>query len=400
MTIRGSFVIIAVMVLIAGCQPAAETPVLPTALDLNMLATSDAATAMAIASPTRRPLPPTFTPSPLPSATPTDPASVPTATPEGFRADGTIYYLINGDAIVELAADGSFEDLLPIPHIGQNVSDLTLSPDGLQMAYVGPGAGSAREVYITDRSGTNTRQLSNLGFSEIQPPVWKPDGTALAFIAAQGPEAPRGIYVVNADASGQRAVIQLPSLELRDLVWGGDWLYFSDQTIYAVNQATGALTESLTQFTGYGSDFSPEHSPTQPELYYLKTRFNRDTGQRGGVLASFDTSEIPELPVERPGAELYVESLRYGPNGDFLLIAGEEGVWVQDQTLQTATKILQDVVVDPRPVLSPDSESVAYISLDAAGVEQIYLVNRRGGEPVQITFHQEGIITDLNWVAG
>lgn len=390
------------VLLLAGCQSAGETLVLPTLADLNAQASEQAVTAAALASPTRRPLPPTFTPSPLPSATPTDPASVPTPTPEGYRAEGTLYYVFNQNAIVELAADGSFEDLLPIPNIGQELSGLALSPDDRLLAYVAPGSGSAREIWLTDRRGVNTRQVSSLGFGVMQPPVWKPDGSALAFIAAQSPEAPRGIYLVNADGSGQRSVVVLPSLELRDLAWSADgrWLFFSNQTLYAVDVETGVVTDSLTQFTGYGPDFSPVHSPIEAELYYLKTRSNLNTGQRGGVLAYLRTEGLPTPPVERAGAALYVSQLRYSRDGAALLIAGDEGVWVQDQIMQTASKVLQGLAVPPRPAFSPDAARIAFIQNDALGVEQIFIFDRQTSTTVQRTFHQEGTISDLTWAAG
>jgi hypothetical protein len=401
MAIRG-WIIVGLIGMLVGCQPSSDSLVLPTVADLNMLATDDAATAMAIASPTRQPLPPTFTPSPLPSATPTNPASVPTATPEGFRATGTIYFIFNGNSIVELAADRSFEDLLPIPHLGQPITGLSLSPNDRQLAYIAPGAGSAREIYVTGRKGENTRQVSQLGFSELQTPVWKPDSSALAFIAAQGPESPRGIYVVNADGSGLRPVLQLPSLEMRDLAWSldGEWLFYSDQTLFAVNVTSGAPTESLTQFTGYGPDVAAVHNPVRPELSYLKGGYDRSTGQSGGVLASFDTSAMPDVPFERVGARLFVDYLEYSRDGAYLLVGGSEGIWVQNQELLVSPKILQGSPVPPRPAFSPDGEQVAYISLDGLGIPQIFLIGRQGGDVNQITFHQEGTISDLRWAAG
>lgn len=402
MSIRSFGIIIGLIIALAGCQPSSDSLVLPTVADINMMATDEAATAMAIASPTRQPLPPTFTPSPPPSATPTDAASVPTATPEGFRANGTIYYIFNGNSIVELAADRSFEDLLPIPHVGQEITGLALSPDDTRLAYIAPGAGSAREIYVTDRKGTNTRQVSQLGFSEIQTPVWKPDSNTLAFIAAQGPEAPRGIYIVNADGSGHRLVLQLPTLEMRDLAWSldGNWLFYSSETIFAVNVTTGEPTETLTQLTGYGPDVAAVHNPVKPELYYLKGGYDRRTGQSGGVLASFDTSAMPDVPFEREGAPLYVDYLEFSRNGNYLLISGSEGVWVQDQTSLVSPKIVQGTQIPPQPTFNPDGEQVAYINLDVLGVPQIFLIARQGGDAAQITFHQEGMISDLVWAAG
>jgi hypothetical protein len=394
--------ILLILLAVVGCQTNTDSAALPTLADLNALATDDAATAMALASPTREPLPPTFTPSPTFTVTPTSPVDVPTLTPEGFRPTGTLYYIINGDALVELAADGSFEDLLPIPHIGQDVSGLALSPTDDLLAYIAPGAGSAREVYITDRQGSATRQMSQLGFAEVQTPVWRPDGAALAVIAAQGPGAPRSIYLLDIFAGTQRPVLQLPSTELRDLTWNQDGtrLYFSDKTIFSLDLLSGQVSPSLTATSGFGPDFAVVHSPTTPELYYLKTLQDLDTGQRGGVLSFFTTEAIPEIPVERPGAKLFVDDLAYSRDGAWLLISGETGVWVQDQLMQIATNVVLDAAVPPQPALSPDAEQVAYVDLDGQGIQQIYVVNRRGGPPTQLTFHQDGIISDLVWAEG
>ena len=391
-----------IAVMLAACQTAPETAILPTVADLNTINTEQAATAFAFASPTRRPLPPTFTPSPMFTATPTDPASMPTATPQGFRSGGTVYYIFNGDAIVELAADGSFEDLLPIPHIGQDISGLAISPDDTLLAYVAPGAGSAREVYITDRKGANTRQVSRLGFGVVQSPVWNADGSVLAFIAAQAPGTPMGIYTVNVDGSGQRPVVELPSTELQGLSWSldGHWLFFANKEIFAVDSALGTLTEALTTFNGFGPDFSPVHSPTTSQLYYLKTEQDLQTGIRGGALSFIDTDRLPQIPAERPGATLYVDDLEFSDDGTFLLAAGKPGIWVQVQAMQTATKIVENIMGAPQPTFSPDAEEVAYVNLDGLGVPQIFLIDRRGGDSTQITFHQDGTITDLAWLAG
>ncbi len=392
------------LLVLVGCQtnPPDVEIVLPTLADPQSVATDDAATRVAIASPTRQPLPPTFTPSPTITPIPIDPASLPTATPIGFRATGTLFYLFNGDAIIELAGDGSFEDLLPIPHIGQGLSGLALAPTDDRLAYVAPGSGSAREVYVVNRDGSNARQVSQLGFAEVQTPVWRPDGGAVAFIAAQSELAPMGIYVVDVNTGDQRRVLELPTRELRDLAWdrAGDRLFFSNQTLFVVDAKTGAASESLTAFTGFGPDFSPVHSPTDSELYYLKMMSNLDTGQRGGVL-SFLTTDFLTVPMlEREGADLYVNRLEYSRDGAYLLVSSDDGIWIQDQEVQTASSVIQELSVPPRPALRPDAEQVAFVGLDERFVEQIFVMDRRGGPATQITFHQEGTISDLEWAAG
>jgi hypothetical protein len=390
------------LALLAGCQGAADDAPLPTLVDLDTMATESAATAFAIASPTFTPLPSTWTPSPLPTETPTDPALLPTPTPEGFRTLGTLYYIFNNDAIVELAADGSFEDLLPIPHIGQGVSDLAAAPDGQRLAYVAPAGENIREIYLTNRKGTNTAQLSRLGYARVFNLIWQPDGGALAFLAAQTADAPLAIYLINADGTGQRAAGPVVSDRLRDLVWNaaGDRLLYSDEAIYALNPVTGVVSPPLTAATGFGPDYGLAHSPSAPRLHYLKSQRDLDTGRSGGVPAIIDTISVDTPANELRGARVFYDLLRFSPDGAYLLLVDGGTVTVQSLALGSSSTILRDVQTAPQPVFSPDTELIAYVDLDASGVQQIFTIPRAGGAPTQITFHQDGTISALNWVAG
>ncbi len=399
---RSILVLVLCLLALTGCQPEAELAPTPTLFDLNAAATESAATAAAIASPTPRGLPPTWTPSPAPTITSTDIAEVPTITPTGFSAVGTLYYIFNGDAIVKLVADGSFEELIPIPHIGTDLSDLTLSPDGLSIAYVAPGSGSAREIYITDREGEVTRQVSKLGFARVEALAWRPDGGSLAFLASQAPDTPLAIYIVSADGTGQRPLTQRASRDLHDLVWNraGDRMFFSDGPIYALDLATSAVSQPLTSLTGFGSDFGLIYSPIADELYYFKPFRDFDTGETFNILSHIPTASITEIPTEISGMKLPSDDLSFSRDGKFLLVSTKDSIWVQNQDFNTAVQILSAGSLPPIPAFSPNGEQVAYINNDAAGIPQIFMVSRQGEGVRQITFHQEGTISDLVWVEG
>lgn len=393
-------VLVLCLLALTGCQSGAELAPTPTLFDPNALATENAATAAAVASPTPRSLPPTWTPSAEPTAIPTDIAQAPTSTPEGFSAAGTLYYIFNSDAIVRLVADGSFEELIPIPHIGMGLSELTLSPDGLSLAYVAPGSGSAREIYVTDRQGNATRQISRLGFARVESLAWRPDSSSLAFLASQAPDTPLDIYIVSADGTGQRPLTQLASRNLRDLAWNraGDKLFFSDEMIYAVDLASGAVSQPLTSLTGFGPDFGLAHSPTTDGLHYFKSFRDLNTNEKYNILSHFTSTT--ETPTELSGMKLPADYLSFSRDGKFLLVATNDTIWVQNQDFNTAVQILSAGSLPPIPVFNPGGEQVAYINHDAAGVPQIFTVSRQGGQPTQITFHQEGTISDLIWVEG
>lgn len=398
---RVIFVLVLCLLALTACQPEAIEPT-PTLFDPNTAATESAATAAAVASPTPRALPPTWTPSPQPTITPTDIDQAPTITPAGFSAAGTIYYIFNGDAIVRLVADGSFEELIPIPHIGMGLSDLNMSPDSLSLAYVAPGSGSAREIYITDRAGNNTRQISRLGFARVESLAWRPDSGSLAFLASQAPDTPLDIYIVSADGTGQRPLTQLTSRNLRDLAWNrtGDRLFFSNDAIYALDLATGAISQPLTSLTGFGADFGLVHSPTADQLYYFKPFRDFNTTETFNILSHISTTSVTEIQREVPGMKLPANYLSFSPDGKFLLVATSDAIWVQNQDFNTAVQVLSGGSISPVPVFSPTGEQVAYINHDAAGIPQLFIVSRQGGQSRQITFHQEGSISDLVWVEG
>ncbi|MBZ0294016.1 MAG: hypothetical protein K8L99_15745, partial [Anaerolineae bacterium] len=381
--------------IMVGCQGSQQSP-LPTQVDLAAVEVTDAP-----ATATPRVLPPTWTPSPPPTLVPTEPTATATPTPVNFRETGTLYYIFNGDSIVELAADGSFEDLLPIPQLGQPISDLALSPDDNLLAYVAPGNGSAREIYLTDRAVSQVRQLSQLGFARVFGLVWRPDSGTLAFLAAQAPELPQEIYLTGVDGSGQRRPIQRPSAQLQDLAWGPDGLrlYFSDDVIYALEPATGLLSPPLTSPTGFGPDHALVHDPGAPRLYYLKTSRNFDTGVISGVLSSIDTTRIDITPRELRANNVFYTELAFSRDGGYLLLVGDHGITVQEQAFKSSTRVVDGLQVEPQAVFSPDASQVAYVDLDAQGIAQVFVVSRQGGSPTQITFHSEGSIDDLVWAA-
>jgi len=406
--------LVAVIVwMLAACQQQPTEQVLPTRMDLNAIAsstaavaTSEAVTTAAVTPPT---LPPTWTPLPPASPLPTQtPLAILTSTPPGFSAAGTIFFIFNGDSIAALKGDGSSEGLIAV---GGAPADLTLSPDGSLLAYAADAAGSAREVYVTNHDGTYVQKVSCLGFSRVQQPTWSWDSTMLAFFAAQTPDGPMDVYVASVAGSGncptdnqQRQITRLASQDLRDLTWSpnGQWVFFSNGPVLATNVLTGETLPPLTMPTGFGPDFALAHHPTSSELFYLKTDGDVETGRRGGTLSQMDTSEVQPQMTEIRGAELFARSLRWGSDGQYLLISTDTDVLLLAEEAGTSVEVVTGSRFLPQPALSPDSEFVAYVDAGAEnpGVPQIWLADRRGESHIQITHHQEGAIDDLAWGPG
>lgn len=400
-----------ILLMIAACQPEAQTTdALPTLIDLDAISTNDAATVTAaaetqaaIAASSQPPtLPPTWTPSPVP----TDVATLtpnPTATP--VVGSGHLFYIFNADSIVKLSADGSFEQLILT---GGAPTGLSLSPDGMRLAYAAQGNGSAREVFISNLDGTAVQQVSCVGFPRVIAPTWSPDGQTLVFAASQTTDGPLGIYTLSANGgqcpteNNQRLVAQTEINTLADFTWHSDGtkVFFASETIYGVDVVNGVLYPPLTQTTGYGPDFAPAHHPTQPLLLYVKTVRDDRTGSIGGRIFRIESGDIAAPPLQEIADTLVAaRTMQWNADGRYLLINTERDVWIQDQQTRTSMQAVQGSNFFPQAVLSPDAAFVAYVDggFGARTIQQIYMVSRDGKNPTQITAHQEGTISDLNW---
>lgn len=400
--------------LLAACQPAPSQPqALPTLIDLNVIATQDAATAAAAAPPapaataTRRvpDLPPTWTPSPAPTEAPTT-ETVLVGSPTPPSGDGTIYFIFNGDSIAALKADGSAEKLILV---GGKPAQLTLSPDEKFLAYSAQGAGSAREVFITTLDGTYVQQVSCLGYARILFPTWSADSQTLAFGASQTPDGPIEIYRAGIIGSGQcptgnnqQRLTATTLNRITGMTWNatGDKLFFSGDSVYGIDVATAQITPPLTLPTGFGPDYSPVYDPAENMLYFLKSFRDNQSGKLGGLLSQVDVSNLDETPLrEMRGTQVVAIELRLTRDGQYLLLGGSDSFAVQDMRLNTSRTIVQETRFAPGAVFDPSGGWLAYINSGRTTPEvaQIYIVRRTGEDKRQISFHQEGTISDLNW---
>jgi Tol biopolymer transport system component len=334
---------------------------------------------------------------------------IPSPTPDTrITGTGHIFYIFNGDSIVRLSADDATEELILV---GGAPADLTLSPDGTLLAYTAAGSGSAREVFVSNLDATYTQQVSCLGFAHVVAPTWSPDGKSFIFAAAPLPNEPLRIYMADFAGSGdcptgnnQRQIAQLEQTSLSNFTWNpeGTLAFFSSNNIYGIDTVLGEMFPPLTQFTGYGPDFSPAHSPRTPQLMYLKTERDEATGTNGGTIFQINSAQLDRLPLqELRGAPLKARGLHWSNDGFFLAIAGERDVWVQDQRSNNSLQVVTAANFYPQPVFSPDAAQLAYVdgASGAITIPQIFVINRSGDNPAQVTFHQEGTISDLNWSA-
>jgi Tol biopolymer transport system component len=328
----------------------------------------------------------------------------PTATQPGVT--GAIFFIFSGDSIASLDLASGREKLI---QVGGAPAGLTISPDGKLLAYIAKGAGSAREVFVSSLDGSYTQRVSCLGFPRVMGLAWKSDSKTLAFAASQSADGPIGVYEARVAGSGncptdnqQRLIVQTELNQVDEVAWSpaGDWVYLISKSIYAADVAGGRLVQ-VTFPSGFGPDFSLAPHPSGSTLMYLKSDRDPESGLRGGTIYQLDPARIGGKMTEGRGAPYLARRVRWSQDGHYLLIASANQIWIENRQAATTIPIVRDTNFYSQPILSPDAEHIVYVDGGASDrtVQQIFIVARLGGSPRQLTVHQEGTISDLNWGA-
>jgi Tol biopolymer transport system component len=399
------YALLLLLLWMAACAPGAGS--LPTAIDLTALNAASATTAALRstdapqATASRPTLPATWTPAPSLSSSDQATPTSSTAVMATSAASGTLYFIFGGLGIARLEVGSGITEL--ISEVGLEPRDLVLAPDGSRLAFTGLASGNAREVYVINLDGSGLRQVSCLGFGRALLPRWSPDSQTLAFGASQVLDGPPGLYTARADgrcpeANGQRQRTQLTTNDLFGLAWSNDGkMLFIGQGIISRLRLNDNALQPITRISGYGPDFSPAPRPGSDRLFYLKTGYDVPTNRRGGIIYQLDASAA--APTELAGAELYASRLAWSRDGRFLLIESVNTVWVQDQNTASTVPVVEDNSFAASAVFNPEGDLLAFVGAapDNPSVPQVFIISRSGRERTQVSFHQDGSITDLNW---
>lgn len=194
---------------------------------------------------------------------------------------------------------------------------------------------------------------------------------------------------------GQEADPELsPNGEQVAFTWGG--ADGGNVDIY-VKQAGAEIPLRLTD------DPAPEHSPAwSPDGLNIAFIRATEDGSRqvvivpaiGGserVVATFEDREVSSLVWSSDGATLALSAQAEptGPYSLFLLSVETLAVW-------QLTEAAPSQWGDADPAFSPNSERVAFVRRASEGVEDLFVVSARGGEPERLT-RDEREIAGLDW---
>jgi len=189
----------------------------------------------------------------------------------------------NGEIWV-MRADGSGQTQLTSLSTGED-RDPTFSPDGERIAF--EHNTGATQIWIMDADGSGQTQLTFPGANPDEAvavdPSFSPDGQRIAFVRSEGSGASAGIWIMNADGSGQtRLTSGSATSSDRDPNFSPD-----GQRIVFRHSGPGdadlrvmsANGSDQSQLTSGGDDFGPVFSPDG-----TRVAFSRE--EPGGTFAN------------------------------------------------------------------------------------------------------------------
>jgi Tol biopolymer transport system component len=153
----------------------------------------------------------------------------------------------------------------------RNDSAPNFSPDGEKIAFMSDRSGNP-EIWVCDKEGLNAVQLTSFGGPAVTNPRWSPDGSRIAFDS----NAPGqfDIWVINATGGKPQRMTTDPAND-GNPSWSqdGKWIYFDsnrsgEQQIWKI-PATGGEALQITREGGFG----PNESRDGRTLYYAKALY-------------------------------------------------------------------------------------------------------------------------------
>ena len=204
---------------------------------------------------------------------------------------------------------------------------MEISPDGKWIAYdsFGGDKPGPRDIYMLAMDGSRESKVVEPPGEDLFP-SWSPDGKQIVFASDRG--GTMDAWVLRIEEG--RAVGE-PKLVKRDLkqflpmgiTAAGDLYYGlrTGSTNIALAQSAGELHELPTRTPGRNS--APAWSRDGKQLAYLSRRGAENFGLQARTIVVHDMESGAERDV--PAKLAHVESLRWSPDGEWLLASGSDG---------------------------------------------------------------------------
>jgi Tol biopolymer transport system component len=263
---------------------------------------------------------------------------------------------------------------------------------------------SLAEKYRTQQAGIQARgmtpstQLTRKGYDTISP-AFSPDGKQVAYLVANGDEFP-GIYVMNADGSGDRKLIDsvFPMNSGDNLAWSPDSgrIYYTKAEVQRNTDYYDDLyyydlsKNQEVRITDMLRARDPFPSPDGRQLVFVTNRMGRTR------LATADISDAHSLPV-RPSEVAFLTdesrnqyaAPRFSPDGSKIAVClqqpgGFRDIWILDSQGKKIGEVSHDRAIEGAPAWSPDGKYL-YFSSDRTGVFNLYAYEIETKKLFQVT---------------
>jgi TolB protein len=251
-----------------------------------------------------------------------------------------------------------------------------------KIAYVSE-QGSARELFVMDYDGYDSRQLTADGFLNLMP-KWSPDRRFIVFTAYRNRNT-QNIDMIELATGKRWTLVSLSGLNITPaLSPDGNFLAFAsshegNSELYTLDTRTKAM-QRLTMHAG--GDLSPSWSPSGRELVFTSDR----SGGPQIFLMSMDGTNVRRLTFEGD----YNAAPAWSPRGNWIAYVcrspkKEYKICLITPDGQKRVQLTSGPGVDDSPSWSPDGRHLVFSST-AGGKSQIYMINADGKDLERITF--------------
>lgn len=238
------------------------------------------------------------------------------------------------------------------------------------------------QIFVVDADGSSPRTLTNRRLAFDGNPAWSPDGQSIAFESTQ--EGRRAIWVMQSDGLRLRRLTEGTSADASP-AWSPDSrqvVFMSarggNEDIYVIG-ADGTGVRRLTDDPG--GDGFPAWSPDGARIAFVSNR--------GGSPAIWVMGADGSAPVQVVAGPVAFSRPAWSPDGTSLAFASDVGgadldIYVAGLDGRLPTPLVTGPGQDGEPAWSPDGRRLAFAS-DRSGAPQVYVVDRDGSRPVQLT---------------